>query len=480
MKNNFFLLLLFSALLVVSCSKDDVDDVIPTPPPQGNNGDTDLGVHNFVYSGLNIFYLYKDEIEELATDYFTNDEDYTAYLSEFDTPEDLFESLLSPKDRFSILVPNFRELEKELSGITKNHGMDYGLGRFTGSDGVFGYVRYVLPNTSAEEEGVERGMLFYEIDGEEMNLDNYSQLLRKDSYTISLAEIQLINGQSTVVPLNKTATLTKVEYTEDPIYLHKVIDVGGQKIGYLMYNAYTSSFDSDLNDVFGEFKAEGVSDLVLDLRYNGGGSVNSSVYLAGMITGQFTDQLFAQEVYNSNFDDDELYFQNKTSRGVALNSLNLSKVYILTTGSTASASELTINGLKPYIDVVQIGETTVGKFQGSITVYDSEDFSRSAVKPGHDYAMQPLIMKLANADGVSDYVDGLAPTIEMIENLANMGVLGEESEPYLARALEEITGTDFAYYKKRSVSDRTPNFIQVGERKMNQLDYQRMYKENMD
>jgi C-terminal processing protease CtpA/Prc len=133
-------------------------------------------------------------------------------------------------------------------------------------------------------------------------------------------------------------------------------------------------------------------------------------------------------------------FTNKIVNGANLNSLNLSKVYILTSKSTASASELVINGLKPYINVVQIGDVTTGKNAASITLYDSPTFGKDGRSTSHKYAMQPLVLKTANKTGFGDYQNGLEPTFLLKEDLGNLNELGNESEPLLSQALAIIAG----------------------------------------
>ena len=458
-------------LTLGSCRSDDVDDVVRI------QDSTALDTHKFVYDALDIFYLYKAEKEVLTEGYFQTLEEKEEYLSQFETPEDLFDDLKFEDDRFSILVPDYHDLENQLDGIGLNNGMDYGLGVFSGSDEVFGFVRYVLPGTSAEEEGVKRGMLFNRIDGERMTLDNYQDLLNGNTYAIGLMEVvETTDGINTLSETEDEITLTKTKYNENPIYLKKVLEVGGKKIGYLVYNSFIASYDEDLNDLFAEFKSEGIDELIIDLRYNGGGSVDTCKNLAGMITGQFNDKVFATENHNALLSeagwDIDILFSDRLKGRTMLNSLNMNRVYIIGTGSSASASELLINGLKPYIDVVQVGETTVGKFQGSIMVYDSDDFSREAVLPGHTYAMLPLIMKLTNADGVSDYVNGLSPDIKKEEDIADMGELGDEKEPLLQAALQDITGSG-AIASYRAVRSVKPYKI-IGERGDKQLNYQKM------
>jgi len=123
-------------------------------------------------------------------------------------------------------------------------------------------------------------------------------------------------------------------------------------------------------------------------------------------------------------------------------------VYILTTFSSASSSELVINGLSPYLEVVQLGETTRGKNEFSITMVDDFDNGYiynpervNNINKNNSWAIQPLVGRNENADGFFDYTAGLTPNIVQQEDLANLGVLGEENEPLLARAIQDITGT---------------------------------------
>jgi C-terminal processing protease CtpA/Prc len=239
--------------------------------------------------------------------------------------------------------------------------------------------------------------------------------------------------------------------------LSTVITQNDKKIGYLMYNGFFPSFDNQLNTVFGDFISQGVTHLVLDLRYNSGGSVNTATKLASMITGQFSGQLFARQQWNAKA---QAYFQannpgsleNKFIGG--LNSLNLNKVYVLTTKSSASASELVINCLKPYINVIQIGDVTTGKNVGSITLYDSPTFAKQNVNPNHKYAMQPIVLKIVDKNGFGDYTAGLSPTFLLPENLNNLGILGNANEPLLNAAINQIIASGRMMPQVPSVIER--------------------------
>ena len=214
-----------------------------------------------------------------------------------------------------------------------------------------------------------------------------------------------------------------------------------------MYNGFYSGFENQLNQAFGQLKSQGITQLVLDLRYNSGGSVDTATRLASMITGQFNAEIFAKQQWNAKV---EAYYNDTNpsalvnrftdviNNGNLINSLNLTKVYIISSGSTASASELVINSLKPYINVVQIGTTTVGKNVGSVTLYDSPTFGKEDKNPNHKYAMQPIVLRITDKNGFGDYVNGLEPTIEQAENLANLGVIGDQNEPLFNTAINYI------------------------------------------
>lgn len=469
----FILFVLVFGGITVSCS-DDADDIAPTPPVPREA--RNLVVENFIYRGMNEIYLYKADVPELADNAFTTQSERNNFLDNYASPEDLFDDgITASQDRFSFLVDDYVELENLFSGISKTSGLSYGLVRYCEScSDIFAFVRLVLPNTSAEEEGVERGMIFNRVDGEQLTDTNFSTLLAPDTFTIGLAKIE----GSTISNLEDNFTLTKREYVKNPVFVSRIIETEVKKVGYIYYDSFTADFDSQLNNAFGEFKAAGVTDSVLDLRYNGGGSVRTATDLAAMITGQFEGEIFMKEEWNQKYQN---YFEQEEPErllnrfntsirtGEPINSLNLGKVYVLTTNRSASASELVINGLEPYIDVVQIGQTTTGKFQASVTLYDSQNFGRTNANTTHTYAIQPLVLKSVNSAGVSDYINGLDPNYEISEDYRNLGQLGDTNEPFLKLALDVILGN------RISIPEPFEQFKPVGESGMDQLDYQKMY-----
>ncbi|MEQ9581333.1 MAG: S41 family peptidase, partial [Arenibacter sp.] len=437
----------------LSCSDKD-DDAFVYPK--------ESTVQNFMWQCLNLWYFLQADAPNLGDSLFTSNDDYVAYLESYTDPEEFFYQTCykhskvvgssSAIDRFSFVEDDYETLVNSLSGVSKSNGLEFGLARNEGSTDLFGYVRYIIPNSNASTKDIARGDIFTRVNGVQLTDANYISLLfgNSDTYTLGMADIS-----GTVVTDNdREVTLTKAEgLQENPILVAKTVEVNGTKIAYLMYNGFTSDYNEQLNTVFGQFKTAGATELVLDLRYNPGGSVNSSRLLASMVYGTKTSELYVRQRWNDkiqsmlNKEQLEDYFANKTDSGSALNSLNLSKVYVLATGSSASASELVMNGLAPYVNVFHIGETTRGKNEFSVTMVDDEDNDyiyrsdrENKINPSNRWAMQPLMGRNENSDGFYDYTSGLAPDVVLAEDLADLGTLGDVNEPLFARAIQEITG----------------------------------------
>ncbi|MFT5750182.1 MAG: carboxyl-terminal processing protease, partial [Ancylomarina sp.] len=176
MKKKIFLSLFALSIVCTSCFKDN-DDTLQTATVED--------IQSFIYRGLNFFYLYKANTPELANDAFASEGEKNTFLNSYNDPESLFEYLRSSQDRFSILVDDYIELENALNGVSLSNGLEFGLVLYPdGSGNVFGYARYILPNTSAQTEGLRRGDIFNTIDGQQLTENNFSDLLAPDSYTI--------------------------------------------------------------------------------------------------------------------------------------------------------------------------------------------------------------------------------------------------------------------------------------------------------
>ncbi len=448
----FSLLFLGLFITLMSCSDDDNTIQNGDTPDPDPTSDVDVTSQNFMWQAMNLWYFWQGDVADLADDRFSSDAEYTEYLESFDDPESFFyDTLLFEEDRFSFAYEDYSDLVSNLSGVSQSNGLEFGLGLIGDTDNVFGYVQYILPDSDASTKDIHRGDFFTRVDGVQLTVNNYIELLYGDNstYTLGMATVE----DNTISDIDKEVELTKIEnQIEDPILIAKTLDVNGTKVAYLMYNRFLSSFDEDLNAAFGQFVADGATELVLDMRYNPGGSVNTSRLLASMIYGTNTSEVYIKQRWNdkiqAQLSEEYLtdYFASTTGTS-PINTLNLSRVFVIATGDSASASELVMNGLDPYIDVIHIGETTRGKNEFSITLVDDPINSyiyssdrEDNINADNSWGLQPLVGRNENANGFYDYTSGLTPNIELEEDLTNLGVLGDVNEPLLARALQEISG----------------------------------------
>lgn len=436
---------LFLALAFVGCRKGD-----------GINVPLESEVNEFVWQGLRSYYYWQSEVSDLRDDRFVTFDELHMFLNTFNTPELLFDHFLYPDDRFSWIVDDYQELDDSFQGKSKSFGFEFGLVRIGSSDQFFGFVKYVLDGSPADLAGIKRGDLFHSVNNTKITESNFRELLlEQESYTISFGSFisteQGLNEDGAVIGL------TALSIGENPVFLTKILEVEGSKVGYLVYNQFINSKHNELNEAFGTFKAEGVTEMVLDLRYNPGGSVTTSRVLASMLYDDASDaDIFGSIVYNERLAEfnTELSFleevpiidnDNNQIGSEPMNRIDVSRLFILTSGGTASASELVIAGLQPYMDITLIGTTTVGKNVGSITLYDSPDdgyTDKNNLNTTHTYAMQPIISQLANSKGFTDYIDGFEADVEVseLDYLGGMIPLGDEREPLLEQALAIISG----------------------------------------
>jgi C-terminal processing protease CtpA/Prc len=238
---------------------------------------------------------------------------------------------------------------------------------------------------------------------------------------------------------------------EDPVVKDTVVVKGMHKIGYLCYTNYTRESEKRLQEVFTRFKAQGVTDVVLDLRYNGGGYAETSRVLSSMLapasvvkrkdiflTQAWNDELTAY--FKKEREDTNEYFIDTLSVN-----MDLSRLYVLTLRFSASASEATMIGLKPYMNVIQIGEATHGKYYGgallSPMVYDSRQKTWIVDKEIENWLMYLMVYRYADRTGDTSFSGGLIPDYDVEEdyNYA-LPPLGDDRDPLFGKAIELITG----------------------------------------
>ena len=478
-----FIFLLPVVLILQGCdpgtSANEIDEITASEERQ------------FVWNGLNFWYYWQDRVPELADERKSDVRSFNQLLNEPNDERALFDRLIfSQEDDFSWFIDDYEEHEAARVGRSKSFGFRFGLAQESESNNVFGFVQYVVEGAPADKAGLKRGDIFMGINGENLTINNFSNLLNNEQYDLKMASVRRVGNRYRIEEKDEVLQMISEEITENPIHTFNVHDTGSGKVGYLLYNAFRFNFHKELNDVFGTFKDQGINELVLDLRFNGGGSLLTSALLASMISSQGENSIFAELRYSnkrSSNAPEPFTFYNKVpiiddsgslvSDDTVLNSLGLSRVYILASNRTASASETVINGLKPYgVEVVVIGEPTIGKDEGSITVYDAPGAlysprtsqQRAMINPNHKRAMQPIIFKIFNADG-EDYPNGFAiapgTTIQRDFDFLEGGLipLGDPEEQLFKTALDHMKGSVIAKERIGTEMDRSMHIMDSSE-----------------
>jgi hypothetical protein len=273
-------------------------------------------------------------------------------------------------------------------------------------------VKWVMADSPAAKAGLERGMWITKYGGEEIFWEQY------ETFFYQLHNQQGGNTMTLTGEQGAEYSLTAVEMKLSPIIHKEIITTdGGKKVAYLVYNGFeagdaqsggTYEFDNDVRELFGEFKSGGASELVLDLRYNPGGSVNSLQMLTALAGDVKTTDVFLKllrnkeigAVYKGVQNPEVIHFRKES------NSLALRKIYVLATGSSASSSEMFINSLRGVLGegaVVHIGERTNGKNVGM-------DLRETTIGD-YRYEMWPITFKGLNALDFTDFAAGFIPTL---------------------------------------------------------------------
>ena len=420
----------------------------------------DIQTHDFVWKGLNAYYLYQDEIDDLSDQRFNNDIELESFLREFFSPEDIFSTLTKPSDGLSLIVNDYNALETPIALRTAfTTGFEFAIMRDPSRlDSVVGYGLDVLPLSYASTKNISRGEFFYAVldensDTVKLAEDNYiGAVINYPQDTLKLLMVDYEGLM--IIPNNERVDLVRKQYQYPAMRMTRIFNLTPRRVGYLMYNNdFSDNYIADLNTAILNFKNESVNELVIDLRYNvGGGAFDTTISeLASMITGQFENQVLMKETWNVkaqqwfelNQPDSLLTrFPTTLKNGLAINRLNLTDVYIILNGNGFegnTVTELLINSLRPYINVHVIGNTTGGENSASITLYDSQDYNFSNLNTNHSYALQPKILTFSNVNDET-YDMGLLPTITVCstENPLNLGVLGEASDPIINSVLDYI------------------------------------------
>lgn len=366
------------------------------------------------YSTLNeaIYYVCKDW-------YLWNELVPAVDYNSYSDPQKLIDALKYSEDRWSFIADKAETNALFGSGETKGQGLDFGY------DQIAEKIRisFTYNASPAGKAGMYRGMIVNKINGK-----NFVESIKDNSYIDELSKSTITYEIIDTAGIVKNYTIANGDVKITTVLYQTIKNVGSKKVGYLVFNSFLGTSEAELTNAFAYFKSQNIDELILDLRYNGGGYVYISEYLGHIIVGnKYKDKIFNIEKFNSNhsrYNDTIKFGALAKKKSTTAPTLDLGRVFIIASKSTASASELLINGLKPYMTVIQIGDVTHGKPVGffPFTFRDTQIF--------------PVSFESTNANGVGGYYDGITPNVYKNDGLKY--VFGDVREDCLKEALYYI------------------------------------------
>ena len=372
---------------------------------------TQKSKNRFIYQVMHDSYLWANAVPEL--DYSSN---------EYNSSQKMLDALKSRKDKFSFLIDAQTAQSFFEEGKNNDFGMGFSLDRLDETNYAL-VVRFVYPSSPAQKQGVKRGDVIKLVHNKvitEESLDEIVDILEKQK-SINFTFLEKSGSE-----IKKS--ITKKSYDiETTLYANTFINSDKSKtVGYFVFQDFIGNANAQMDNVFQTFKRNNVNELILDLRYNGGGAGNIANHLASLIGGvNSSEHIFNQVHFNQTYSQyNEISYFEKSQP----HALNLNRVFVITTHATCSSSELVINALKAsanHIEVIQIGKTTCGKPYGYIGAGRFCDKSLYAIN-----------IESKNGDGIGGYVDGLVPTCPAQDNYFKS--FGDTTEDSLAEALYYI------------------------------------------
>lgn len=404
------------ALMVVSCKQNDLAPQNTTPTTTTT---TTADIRDSLWAYMQDVYLWYDKLPSNF-----NPRSYA-------TPESEMDALRAyqPLDQWSFV----EKASSFNSYFSDGETSDFGFWiKYDANNDL--RVRYVYAQSPAGKAGIERGWKLTTINGQSVkSLSDDALISAFYEATSTTFGFQKPDGSTATTPLT-TAT-----YTLNTVLYNKVYEVAGKKVGYFVFNSFTGTpSQNELKTVLSTFEAAGVNEMIVDLRYNGGGDVDTQTMLANALAPSSVSR---SSVMFSYLHNTKLSAWNETIRFSKTGSLNLSRIFFITSAASASASELLINNLKPYLDVKTIGKTTHGKPVG---MYGFEVM---------DYVIAPIAFKTVNAKNVGDYYSGIAVDADVADGLDKNW--GDPLESCLASALAYIQTGSFATTTQARLSAET-------------------------
>jgi C-terminal processing protease CtpA/Prc len=434
---------------------------VATPTPTASTGCTLQAREQWVFARMTEWYLFPDTLPTAFTPLAAS-----AGQTEFDALQDYLDGLTATarsqnKDRYFTYVTSVAE-----ENAYYNSGSTAGFGVRLSYDVPARrvYVSEAFEGAPALNAGIDRGTEILAIGTSSGNLRTVSDLIASGGQAaVTDALGPTTAGTTRVLRVSDAAgtrelTVAKADYALQPVsprYGYRILDDGGKKVGYVNLRTFISTADDQLRTAFGAFKAAGVTEAIVDFRYNGGGLLSTAETLSDLLGGnrQTSDLQAATRFRPSKSSEDELrYFRREA------NAIPAMKIAFIGTGATASASEYVINAFVPYLhsNAALVGSNTYGKPVGQIAL-DNPSCS--------DDRLRVIAFALTNAAGTGDYYNGLASKMEATCQAGDdlTRPLGDPEEASVAAALNFLAGRGCSPIGATASSERVAAFARQRE-----------------
>lgn len=320
----------------------------------------------------------------------------------------------TPVDRWSFAYKQ-QDWDNVSSGISQDFGLNV---FFRASDDL--RVKLVEKESPAGKAGIKRGWRITKVNGSTNITTSNTDFLITNIFESNSTSFTFQKPGGTTADI----TLNAATYQEHPVILDSVYTTSTKKAGYLAFNSFlgdTTEIYNNFQRIFNRFSSQNVQDVIVDLRYNGGGYVSVQEKLADyLVNASGNGNIMMTEKYNDKYTQ-----YNSTARFRKLGPLNLSRVFFIVSNNTASASELLINNLKPYMEVKLVGPSnTYGKPVGFFPI------------PVGDWYVFPVSFRTVNKNGEGNYFNGLSLDNKVADGLDKDW--GDASEACLASVLKYI------------------------------------------
>jgi carboxyl-terminal processing protease len=407
----FVLLCVIALATLQACKKENITSELTSTQPPATSSLSDQQKDTALAYSKDIYLWYDQIPASFDARSFTELDKLMTGIRQYSTET----GFSQPVDRWSFAIK-----QTEWNNISYGIAGDFGINVFFMAPGDL-RVKSVEKESPAAKAGVHRGWRITKVAGSTDITSANADFLVSNIYNSKNTSISFLKPDNTSADI----TLTAATYQENPIFLDTVYNVSSKKIGYLSYNSFlgdTVRTYSEFQRIFNRFSAENVNDVVVDLRYNGGGYVNIQTKLANyLVNASANGGLMMKQQYNDKYPQ-----YNESTNFRKLGSLNLSRVFFIVSNNTASASELLINNLKPYMDVKLIGPSkTYGKPVGYFNI------------PVGDWYIFPVSFRTTNKNGEGNYFNGLALDAQVADGLDKDW--GDLEESALAAAVRYIT-----------------------------------------